>query len=221
MQEALGSLDDPLIPPHVRLCGPLQLSILGLPVPNAILEAAHSTSRADSSVFRNAYWVDCAAIYAVARGHRDEHERLLSHARDQARAALAAGDTTAARRWDRTVLDAEAHALWREGKKADALAAFQRLLARHVDAEWVVWYVGQLATDLDRLDVAERAYERLWLDPLAFLHLGRIYERTNRPVEAREAYELFALAWQDADPELQPLVQEAMAAITRLRHAEE
>jgi tetratricopeptide (TPR) repeat protein len=221
VREALGRLDDPLMPPHVRGCGPLQLSILGLPVPDAILEAVLSTSRADTSAFRNASWVACAAKYAAARGHWGEHQRFLSHARDLAAAALAAGDTAGARRWDRTVLDAEAFALWRQGRKTDALASFQSLLARHVDAEWVLWYVGQLATEVDRFDVAERAYERLWLEPLAYLNLGRIYERTNRPVEARKAYELFALAWRHADPELQPLVQEARRAIARLRRAED
>jgi tetratricopeptide (TPR) repeat protein len=221
VREALGSLDHPSMPPHVRGCGPLHLSILGLPVPDSILAAALSTSRADSSEFRNPWWVTCAAKYAVGRSQWGEHDRLLSHARDMARAALAEGDTVSARRWDRSVRDAEAHALWRQGRKADALAGYQSLLANHVEAEWALWYMGQLATELGRLDLAERAYERLWLEPLATRNLGRIYERTNRPVEAREAYEVFALAWRDADPELQPLVQEARRAITRLGRAKE
>jgi hypothetical protein len=60
----------------------------------------------------------------------------------------------------------------------------------------------------------------VWNEPLAYLYLGRIYERTDRPAEALEAYEFFATAWRHADPELQPLIDEARQAITRLSGAD-
>jgi hypothetical protein len=42
----------------------------------------------------------------------------------------------------------------------------------------------------------------------------------DRPAEALEAYEFFATAWRHADPELQPLIDEARQAITRLSGAD-
>jgi hypothetical protein len=77
-----------------------------------------------------------------------------------------------------------------------------------------------LGFELGRFDEAERAFRSVWNEPLAHLYLGRIYERTDRPAEALEAYEFFATAWRHADPELQPLIDEARQAITRLSGAD-
>ena len=46
--------------------------------------------------------------------------------------------------------------------------------------------------------------------------LGEIYEGLGRPDEARAAYEEFVVGWKDADPELQPMVEEARVAAQRL-----
>lgn len=125
--------------------------------------------------------------------------------------------------WDGVVLESEAHESWRRGRKADALRNFENLLSQHVSSFWVVWYVRTLSLELDRLEQAERAFRRMatlpelpGAEPLAHLHLGRIYERTDRPADALEAFESFASAWRGADPELQPLVREAQSAVTRL-----
>ncbi|MGH7557497.1 MAG: protein kinase domain-containing protein [Gemmatimonadota bacterium] len=223
VREALSSLDDPLMSANVRWCGPLQLSVLGLPVPAEILEETLSPSSADSSAFDSPIWVTCAVAYATGRGRWSEHAALLSHARERARKELAAGDTASARQWNRTVLEAEAHGLWRRGRKAEALSSFESLLSSHTGASWVVWYVGQLAFELGRWDLAERAFRARWNlhEPPAYLYLGRIYERTGRTAEAVEAYEFVIQAWRNADPELQPLVDEARQAITRLSGAED
>ncbi len=45
---------------------------------------------------------------------------------------------------------------------------------------------------------------------------GRVHERLGRRDEAVEAYSLVTAAWQHADPELQPYVAEAKAALGRL-----
>ncbi|MGH7572455.1 MAG: protein kinase domain-containing protein [Gemmatimonadota bacterium] len=221
VREALSSLDDPLMSANVRWCGPLQLSVLGLPVPAEILEETLSPSSADSSAFDSQVWVTCAVAYATGRGRWSEHAALLSHARERARKELAAGDTASARQWNRTVLEAEAHGLWRRGRKAEALSSFESLLSSHTGASWVVWYVGQLAFELGRWDLAERAFRARWNlhEPPAYLYLGRIYERTGRTAEAVEAYEFAIQAWRNVDPELQPLVDKARQAITRLSGA--
>ena len=220
IRRALSLLDDPRTPDQIRPCGPLSLSVRGLPVPEKILEGTLSVRRADSSSFDDPAWVTCAAVYAAKRGRWRQHAALLSHAQELAGRHLAAGDSASARDWDRFVREGQAHGLWRQGRKVEALHGFESLLSTHATASWVVWYVGQLGFELGRFDEAERAFRSVWNEPLAYLYLGRIYERMDRPAEALEAYEFFATAWRHADPELQPLIDEARQAITRLSGAD-
>jgi tetratricopeptide (TPR) repeat protein len=70
--------------------------------------------------------------------------------------------------------------------------------------------------DAGRWEEALRYWESFGDDPLASWHLARVYEELGEYEEAREEYELFAYAWRNADPELQPRVQEARAAARRL-----
>jgi tetratricopeptide (TPR) repeat protein len=218
VRDALAGMD--YLTPGARDCWPLFLYLRGLPVPQGILEERLAASRADSSSFSSRFWVSCAAAYAARRGRWSEHAALLSRARDIAGRELVAGDSASALQWDRVVRLAEAHGLWRKGRKEDALRAFESCLPG--DGGWYeLWTVGELALDLGRLDQAERAFRALrqWdgaPGPPAYLQLGRILERTGRRAEAREAYEFFAYAWRNADPELQPMVDEARRAVARL-----
>ena len=223
IRQALKLLDDPGTPDIVRHCAPLHLSIRGLAVPEEILEETLSVSRADSSAFASRSWVTCAAAHAAGRGRWRQHGLLLSHAREVVRRELAAGDSARAREWEMVVREAEAHGLWRRGRKAEALPAFESALSNDALAWRALWYVGQLAFELGRLDLAERAFRALWSwdGPPAYLYLGRIYERTGRPAEAVKAYEFVIYAWRNADPELQPLIDEARQAITRLSGAKD
>ncbi len=222
VREAMALLDDPLTPHGVRGCGGLYLLRRGLPVSDAVLERRLAASRADTSSFANRFWVTCAASYAAERGRWSEHAALLSHARAVAGRARAAGDSASAREWDEAAREAAANEVWRRGRKEEALRVFESLLAG--DASWdVLWQVGQLSLELGRLDQAERAFRALrrWDGPLAYLYLGRILERTGRPAEARQAYEFFTDAWRNADPELQPVVDEARRALARLAGSEQ
>jgi tetratricopeptide (TPR) repeat protein len=193
-------------------------------VPGGILEEGLATSRADSSALENRLLVACAAGYAAERGRWREHADLLAHARDVLRRELAAGDSASAQRWQMAVREAEAHGLWRRGRKEEALRVFESILRGDtLRGARGLWYVGRLAFELGRLDQAERAFRALWYwdGPPAQLYLGRIYERTGRPAEALEAYESVLHAWRNADPELKPLVDEARQGVTRLSGAED
>jgi hypothetical protein len=48
------------------------------------------------------------------------------------------------------------------------------------------------------------------------LPLARAYEAAGDRERARRFYEWLTIAWRDADPELQPAVQEAREALQRL-----
>jgi len=74
----------------------------------------------------------------------------------------------------------------------------------------------------DRVAAALLEQELISVDsPLIFrvfwaLERGRVYERLRRRDKAIAAYEFVADVWRNADPELQPYVREAKAALVRL-----
>ncbi len=86
--------------------------------------------------------------------------------------------------------------------------------------------LAQLLVATRRDEEAARLLARQWPgtitcgnpvdDVLWTLERARLHERQGRPREAAEAYRLVAAAWRGADPELQPLVREARAALARL-----
>jgi serine/threonine-protein kinase len=216
VRDALATLSEPLTPSYFRYCGPLYLSVRGMPVPERTLRQSLAEARADRALLSNRTSVVCAAAAAARLGDWSEAGALVSGMRANAARALADGDSANARNWDWAVRVAEAHELWRRGRKDEALHAFEKTLEG--DAGWfALWNVGQLSLELGQVDQAERAFRALWRQDgtPAYLQLARILERTGRPAEAREAYQFVVDAWRHADPELQPAVAEARRAVTR------
>jgi DNA-binding SARP family transcriptional activator/tetratricopeptide (TPR) repeat protein len=72
--------------------------------------------------------------------------------------------------------------------------------------EAAAWFGG-----VGTLSIADYAYAA----PAA-LHRGRIAERQGKAPEARAAYRRVLRLWQDADPEFQPMVEEARARLAAL-----
>ena len=71
--------------------------------------------------------------------------------------------------------------------------------------------------ELDRPADAKRVLESLYRGPtIAKYYLGKVSEELGDLEDARWAFEDFVIAWQDADPELQPMVEEARQALARL-----
>lgn len=223
LREELTILNDAATPVGLRFCGPLYLRTRGLPVPPHMLEVQRVAVRTDSALIARPAGLGCAAAYAAWFGDWSQHAALVSRARTIAARALAAGDSGSARDWQRAARVAEAHGLWRRGRKADALRAFEGTLRGDAGQE-SLWYVGLLALDLGKRDEAEHAFRALWSQrdaAPAHLQLARILERAGRLAEAREAYQFVAYAWRHADPELQPQVDEARQALARLSRAED
>lgn len=88
-----------------------------------------------------------------------------------------------------------ARAYDRLGERDSALTYYERFL------EWRQWF----RSGFDAFDRA-RTYRRL----------GELYEERGDRVKAVEYYDRFARLWKDADPELQPLVEDARTRIARL-----
>jgi hypothetical protein len=139
--------------------------------------------------------------------------------------ALAAGDSADARFLSGAALALEGQGLWRRGDDERArqlLVAGQRqatageFFSREAMNETIRWWIGELLLEMERPKEAATYFAASWHDPWAAERLGPIYERIGEPAKAREAYALVAAAWRDADPELQPRVRGARAAIERL-----
>jgi hypothetical protein len=58
--------------------------------------------------------------------------------------------------------------------------------------------------------------EAILTDPMAVLRLARVQEELGRLEEGGANYEWFVLAWQDADPGVRHLLEEARQAAARL-----
>lgn len=127
-----------------------------------------------------------------------------------------------------------AHAARTEGRTEEALESLEQAnmyifyqipLASPYDAQVLERYTrGVLLREMGRYDealgwlahlggvgAAELAYE-----PAAALRQAEIYEAMGQPDKAAEQYARFVDMWRDADPELQPIVEEARANLRRL-----
>jgi hypothetical protein len=88
-----------------------------------------------------------------------------------------------------------------------AWATWRPLVARHASLP---------GRPLDRRRAVLPLLHEVSADPLAAYYLGQIYERTGRPERARAMFAFFTEHWADADPELQPSVQDARQRLARL-----
>jgi DNA-binding SARP family transcriptional activator/TolB-like protein len=163
--------------------------------------------------------------YAVDRGRWDEYSRALGRERARMRSLLATGDSLGARRHGGLARALEGYALWKRGREGEAIRAlqaaqreingFERGLGTGGLNVTVRWWLGELMLEAGRLRDAERYFKSLPGDPFAALWLGKVYENLGEVEKARASYEYALLSWQDADPELQPQIQEARLALAR------
>jgi tetratricopeptide (TPR) repeat protein/TolB-like protein len=149
------------------------------------------------------------------------------------RVELAAGDTLESRRWlalDRAIAG---YAAWRQ--EADFATAIREIEAARPDITgWIGsqsgrWYwpaqvvrmwLGELHAELDQPEQASFYFRSIMVGDvlvgLARYRLGEIYERLDRPGDASRAYSVFVDTWQNADPNLQPMVEDARRRLTAL-----
>jgi len=211
-------LDDPAISSEQRARFAYETVATGLPIPEEVLEQALGPAVIDSVA--GARTVFYAGAFAADRGRWSDHGRAVEELEQRAERALAAGDSVEALDLAGLIKTLEGYTLWRRGQPAAALPLLEDPWATR---EWIGrWWLGGLYRELGRLRDAERVYRSgVWVDlsiePLAQNELGKIYEQLGDYDKARESYEYFVHYWRDADPELQPMVEEARQAIIRLK----
>lgn len=154
------------------------------------------------------------AFFALENGDRASAMQLLGSLRQGQQAMLEAGDSTTSHEIGEIVQAIEARDAMLRGTP-DALERVEASYRNGGFPPAAIW----AAELLDRAGETERAieyYEVLGASPFTGLELGALYEKAGRREDAIEAYGWVVLAWQGADPALQPKVTQARQAIARL-----
>ncbi len=212
---ALTMLRESPAPPFMRNGGVLYLAMQGIPLPDTALKDALMAARHDTALVTERMSVISSAAIAAKMGEWSDYEEFVSAMRRMAARSRAIGDSARVAYWDWAVRVAEAHGLWRHGRRKEALRQFESVLA--VDGGFfLLWSIGELSLELGRLDQAERAFRALWHydETPAFVELARLLARSGRNAEARDLYRYVVDAWSNADPELRTIVDEARRALT-------
>jgi class 3 adenylate cyclase/tetratricopeptide (TPR) repeat protein len=183
----------------------------GIPLPDGLTDGLFPADPADTPP---GPLLAAHAFFAIENGDRATAMQLLGSLRGGQEAMLAAGDSNTAREIGEIVQAIEARDAMLRGS-ANALELVEASYRNGGFPPTAIW-AAQL---LDRAGETERAiryYEALGASPLTGLELGALYEKAGRREDAMEAYGWVMLAWEDADPALQPKVAQARQAIARL-----
>ena len=210
--KALEYLDRPQATTYDRVCQPVYAHIDGFPVPADRLEEAVAVlSQIDSTSNLNllnlAY---CAAFLAAAQGRWAEHARAVEVGRREVDAGSSGWQGKA------NLLALEAYGLLRRG---DPEAAVEKLeeVRRYKASPRVRTVLAYALMELERWEEAV-PYLAGWDNTYSHrhYHLALAYEGMGEYGKAAKEYAYFVEAWEDADPELQPWVEEARQALERL-----
>jgi hypothetical protein len=208
--------------------------MMDLPVSERIVDSA-MTARLASTLASGANGWEIGDLYAdfglaaylADRGRWADYDRLLEVWRARGPEALAAEDPGLAQRWPYSVTALEAYKEWLQDRPQRAVEMLEGLPpgARMFPA--LRWWLGDLHMELDRPADAVRQYRSLqgaypapnWT--LAYDRAGRAYERLGEAEKAIEQYAYFVDAWKEADPELQPWLEQGKARLEALAASQE
>jgi tetratricopeptide (TPR) repeat protein len=217
---ALTQLEDRLLSQGRRNEGLYRAASESLPVPVDLLDRTLTIEEAQTP--EDLFF---AGAWAADRGRWTVHAEAQARLRKSAFDSFSAGDTTTARFAEGAALALDGYGRWqRQPEEAAKILDQARLQAtgyasRQTVNEMIRFWLAHLMKQLGHPQEAARYYRSLRPDPWASYHLGRIYEELGEIADARHEYEAFVAAWRDADPELQPKVAEARAAVQRLTSA--
>jgi tetratricopeptide (TPR) repeat protein len=219
LQEFLELLKDPRIPGEVRAAGLFAAYAMEMPVPEDLLERGLSLETGDTVHVGEVLF---AGLYAADRGRWADHAEAVARLEREAPRSRAAGDSVKARLAEATARMLQSSELAHRGRVDEAVRQLEDVRKGVAGSrQWQLVYgvhgmIAEVLFQTDRMREAERYYSSLPPSPWGFYRLGKIYEDLKEWEKARRSYEQFVIGWKDADPELQPRVAEAKAAIARL-----
>jgi tetratricopeptide (TPR) repeat protein/TolB-like protein len=212
LDEGMARFDEPGVPPSWGICAPAILYVQGFPVAEERVESVMNDAVGDTT---NRFVARCGALYAAERHRWDDVAMFVSRLESIAGRFLESGDSSNARHVAALAQGARGIAEWKRGRPEAGLALLEA--ARRDNGLINLEFIGDLQLELGNYRDAVRYYRADWTWPVSRLKLARAYELLGDPDKARDAYAYFVEAWSDADPALQPMVEQAKQAIVRLR----
>ena len=209
-------MDAALADPRIAIAREFQeyrALLAGLPVPTSVIERDLTLTEADT--FPEANTV-ARTLMAAERGHVDEVASKTRWWRSEADSVEAAGDTAfaAVNRWLAEAV--EARAQWGAGDPEGARARLEPLQREATGWQFMLpvnevqrFWLADLNLELGDTEKAELYYRSLMDRARAVLALARIRDEAGDTDEAAQLYARFIDLWKDADPQLQPTVQQA------------
>jgi class 3 adenylate cyclase/tetratricopeptide (TPR) repeat protein len=219
---ALSMLDDPRMDKDGRKVFLFAMHEMEMPVGIERLAELRFYGPTDSVPGGNAFY---AAALAAEEGRWPDFDQAIARLRRDAQRMRAEEDTLGFRYTEGLIQGAEGYAAWRRGEREEAwtlLRVAQREATGYDSAEYanfvLRYWLGMLALEDGRPADAQRYLASyFWTERSVVAdRLGQAYEAAGEREKAREAYELFVGAWEDADPVLQPRVEAARQALLRL-----
>ena len=188
--------------------------LFGVPVPADVVRGELALTEADTLSLDP--WALPRMLVAAEQGRVDAVGTVTERWWAEADSLEAAGDMRGARiqRWLNEMI--EARAQWGGGDPEGALARLVPLQREATGWQFMVvvneiitTYVADLHLELGNKEEAELYYRSLVDRPRAVLALARLRDEAGDTEEAAAYYARVIQFWEDADPELQPQVQEA------------
>ena len=225
-REAHRWLDDPFTP-QFRKAAMLQvLAEAGAPATPAELDSALTLHPADSA---DAVQLFHIGGLAASQGRWPVFQASLDRLRARGRSLRAADDSSEVDFTEAVRQGLEGYWWWHQGQRDRALHLLQLSQRRALGRErrevlnaTLRWWLGRLLVEMARPREALPYFESLTGSYLpGDYERGRLYERLRMVEQAREAYALFLVPRQQADPVFQRMIQSARAAPARLAQATE
>jgi hypothetical protein len=230
LQEALATLDSPVIPDGFREAGLYRIHSAGLAAPGMDTPVTLGPSGAAPalagipSVLSPFY----QGAYAADQGRWGDHATALARLRALADELLTASDSMNSRFAAGAAAALEGKSLLARGQPDRALRLLKDGQRRTAGTgtvsgatlnETIRSWIADLLLETGKPREAVVWLESLWNDPLAAGRLAPVYEEIGETEKAREALALVASAWRDADPALRQRARIASSALRRLELA--
>jgi class 3 adenylate cyclase/TolB-like protein len=220
---------DPGFPPGARAAVLTMSGFQGLPVPDAEIDEALAVDPADlPNDAARAMFLFLRGARASDQGRESDRAAARGALRDLAARVRVEGDSATARFADGAGLALDGLLAWNRG---DLDLAREFLDEARVEAtghgpqsvvnDMIRWRLGELLVEQGDLHAAEPYFVSLQIaHPMVEARLGDLYAKAGEPEKARESYERFLMAWNDAEPEMEPTVarvRQALAGMAPLR----
>jgi tetratricopeptide (TPR) repeat protein len=226
---ALERVRAPGFSPGARIAVLVTAEIEGIPVTGSEIDEALATDPVDLPTDEaRAFYFFFRGAWASEEGREPDRAAARGALRDLAARARVEGDSSTSRFADGAGLALDGLLAWKKGdlELAEEFLEEARVEATgHGGGHWSVndairWWLAEILVEQGKLHEAEPYFASLGPHTMADKRRGDLYAELGEPEKAREAYERFLMAWNDAEPEVEPIVarvRQALAGLAPLR----